>query len=187
MKTDVTSYLIKRVLVFLMLLIATKQNAQAICNAEFVHYSVSNPDSVHFYPTSSNATSWYWSFGDGNTSTDHIPWHYYAAPGTYYVCLTIVDSAGTTCDWCDSVHVGYIPPPCNAEFAHYSISNPDSLHFYPTGSAATSWYWSFGDGTTSNDQYPWHYYSTSGTYYVCLIIVDSAGTTCDWCDSVHVG
>jgi PKD repeat protein len=36
--------------------------------------------------------SWAWDFGDGNTSTLQNPSHTYGSPGTYLVCLTVVDS-----------------------------------------------------------------------------------------------
>ena len=163
-----------------------------VCNAQFSHYSLHNLDSLHFYPTSTAATHYYWSFSDGFTSNLQTPWHYFTAPGTYYVCLTVYDSTSTgtcTATWCDSVHVGQ-PPVCNAHFSHYTIHNPDSLHFYPTGSAATHYYWSFSDGTTSNLQYPWHYFTAPGSYYVCLTVYDSTSSgTCSatWCDSVHIG
>src|SRR5438477_4779516 len=92
------------------LLFAATTMAQPVCNAHFSHYSINNPDSVHFYPTGNNATGshYYWTFGDGTTSTSQYPWHYYVSAGTYYVCLTVTDttSAGFCSDtWCDSVHV----------------------------------------------------------------------------------
>jgi PKD repeat protein len=156
------------------------------CNATFVHYNIGNPDSVHFYPTGPVQTSYYWTFGDGGTSTTFNPWHYYSSPGTYYACLTVADTNGASCTTCDTVTVA-ASTTCNASFSHYTIHNPDSLHFYPTGTPMTSWYWSFGDGTVSHDQYPWHYYSHAGTYYVCLTVADSAGVTCTSCDTVTVG
>ena len=39
------------------------------------------------------------------------------------------------------------------------------------------WIWSFGDGTSSNEKYPSHHYTTQGTYHVYLTIIreDSSG------------
>lgn len=159
----------------------------ATCNASFSHYILNNPDSLHFYPTGSSGTAYYWNFGDGTTSPLQYPWHYYTSPGTYQVCLTVADTSGVTCSKCDTVTVGS-PSACSAAFSHYSLNNPDSLHFYATAtSGIASWYWNFGDGTTSTLQYPWHYFATAGTYYVCLTVVDSNGQTCTSCDNVHVG
>ena len=42
-----------------------------------------------FTDASTGATSWYWDFGDGNTSTEQNPTHTYAEPGTYTVTLLI--------------------------------------------------------------------------------------------------
>ena len=44
----------------------------------------------------STALSWLWDFGDGATSTEPAPVHAYAAPGSYGVTLTVVDSLGGT-------------------------------------------------------------------------------------------
>ena len=158
------------------------------CNAQFVHYTITgvNVDSVHFYPTGPHASSYFWTFGDGSSISFFNPWHYYSSPGVYTACLTVVDSNGASCTVCDTVTV-VASSSCNAQFSHYTIHNPDSLHFYPTGAPSASYYWSFGDGTTSTQQYPWHFYATAGTYYVCLTVADSAGLSCNYCDTVHVG
>jgi hypothetical protein len=60
---------------------------------------------VAFADQSSNASTWNWTFGDGNTSTAQNPSHVYTNAGTYQVCLTI--NAGIACEQtlCDSVSV----------------------------------------------------------------------------------
>src|SRR5437763_1793267 len=118
----------KYFLVLFVLMLSTYVRAQTPCSAEFSYYAISNPDSVHFYPLSTSESFYYWSFGDGTTSTQATPWHYYSSSGTYIVCLYASDS-GNYCNWCDTIVVG--SPPCSAEFSYYAISNPDSLHFYP--------------------------------------------------------
>lgn len=50
---------------------------------------------VTFANTSSGATSYSWSFGDGGSSTDESPVHTYAAEGTYSVTLTASDAGGS--------------------------------------------------------------------------------------------
>lgn len=52
---------------------------------------------VTFNNTSSQGSSYLWSFGDGNTATTPIARHTYAASGTYTVTLTISDGL------CDAV------------------------------------------------------------------------------------
>ena len=58
----------------------------------------------------SGATSYLWDFGDGTTSSQQYPFHQYAIPGQYVVCLTVTGTytntfgVGSTCSdtYCDS-------------------------------------------------------------------------------------
>jgi PKD repeat protein len=53
-----------------------------------------------------NNLQYTWDFGDGNSSTLAYPQHTYAGPGTYYICVTVVDSPLTcTASFCDSIVV----------------------------------------------------------------------------------
>jgi len=42
-------------------------------------------------------------------------------------------------------------------------------------STIINWYWDFGDGINSQEQFPTHTYSTAGTYYVTLDVSDQYG------------
>ncbi len=54
------------------------------------------PVSVQFTDTSSySPTSWFWTFGDGGTSTSQNPSHTYTTVGTYDVTLTATNSGGS--------------------------------------------------------------------------------------------
>lgn len=44
-------------------------------------------EAVEFTNTSQNATNYYWDFGDGNTSEEQNPTHFYSAGGEYTVTL----------------------------------------------------------------------------------------------------
>lgn len=47
------------------------------------------------------------------------------------------------------------------------------------------WLWDFGDGTTSNQQYPQHQYANPGTYTVCLSVGDFFNTCGDtYCETI---
>lgn len=54
------------------------------------------PDSVFFSNNSQNGTQYYWDFGDGSTSTEFEPNHYYENTGTYDVMLVVSDESGCT-------------------------------------------------------------------------------------------
>lgn len=52
----------------------------------------------------SPTTNYFWSFGDGSSSTAQYPTHQYASFGLYNLCLTITDSAtGCSSTHCDSI------------------------------------------------------------------------------------
>ncbi len=50
---------------------------------------------VSFTNNSNNATSYFWDFGDGNTSSEENPVHVYAAEGTYEVTLNATNENGS--------------------------------------------------------------------------------------------
>lgn len=76
----------------------------AQCNAGFVFYpdTVSGDITVVNSSTGTNLT-YFWDFGDGNTSTQAYPTHLYATAGPFYLCLTVDDGAGCNDMYCDSI------------------------------------------------------------------------------------
>ncbi|MBP6185255.1 MAG: PKD domain-containing protein [Saprospiraceae bacterium] len=48
---------------------------------------------------------WYWTFGDGSSSTEVHPTHVYLSSGTYEVCLTVSNVNGSD-TYCRYVHLG---------------------------------------------------------------------------------
>lgn len=50
------------------------------------------PDPVIFNNNSANGNTFFWDFGDGSTSYEINPTHYYNSPGTYTVKLVVSDS-----------------------------------------------------------------------------------------------
>ena len=75
-------------------------------------------DGTASYDPDGTITSYAWTFGDGNTSTEDIPEHTYASPGTYTVTLTVTDDGGLTNTTSQSVTIDeaaltislYVPP-----------------------------------------------------------------------------
>jgi len=123
-----------------------------------------------------NITSWYWDFGDGNSSIDRNPSHTYDA-GTYNVTLTVTDSHNCsdtkteenyiTANQGPTAAFSFIVTDCCVPL--FVVFNDESI---AGGNNITSWYWDFGDGNSSTDQNPSHTYDT-GTYNVALTVTDS--------------
>jgi len=81
------------------------------CCQVIAGFSMANPGNDYawdFTNTSTNATSYSWTFGDGTTSTEESPNHTYAANGQYTVCLTVTGTCGTeptTANNCQSIAI----------------------------------------------------------------------------------
>lgn len=76
------------------------------CHAEFAYTTISG-GLVSFVDSSSgsSATSYLWDFGNWGTSSQLNPYNNFQAPGDYYVCLTITDSASCHSTYCDTITV----------------------------------------------------------------------------------
>ena len=129
----------------------------------------------------------HWSFGDGHVDHTTNPSHTYNQAGTYYVCLTIIDSVHNCSDtYCDSIYIANNAS-CQAAFQSVQDSSGLGIQFTDASSGASNYHWSFGDGTFSIQQHPHHVYLTSGTYLVCLVITNNLNTCSDTtCQTVVV-
>ena len=58
--------------------------------------SCDSTDIFSFTSNDPNTASWFWEFGDGNTSTAQNPAHTYGISGNFNVSLTVVDINGCT-------------------------------------------------------------------------------------------
>jgi gliding motility-associated-like protein len=122
--------------------------------------------------------TYFWDFGDGNTSTATNPMHIYSGTGPFNVTLTATSQNGCVDDtirllntispepqaaflWPANVCLG-----SNAQFTDQSVA---------PGSSVTQWAWDFGDGNTSTIQNPGHIYAAPGTYTVTLNVTSAAG------------
>ncbi len=139
-------------------------------------------DNVVFFNATSNHAETYfiWYFGDGTEGYGPQATHTYAAPGNYQVCVAgwyYNAASGDSC-WaedCAMINVGGGGDPClQLEAGFVWTSGPNGVLFSnaTTGTGfQTTWSWTFGDGSTSNDAQPFHTYNEPGTYEVCLHVI----------------
>lgn len=122
-------------------------------------------------------TSWFWEFGDGNTSTNsNNTSHQYDNAGLYDVKMTVANIIGCADSAFQTVLVDTLPVadfsyeiPCEGLqtcFYDESLSNADTLE---------AWVWNFGDGSISFLQNPCHIFSDTGTYIISLIVTNTDG------------
>lgn len=162
------------------------------CDASF-YYLDTVSGQTYFLPNNYDQNlSYFWDFGDGNTSNNPYPTHIYSAPGTYTACLTVWDPAsGGQCSdtVCQTVVVTNNNISCEANFYLFQDSTNANVYYIWDLSSGNnlSYTWDFGDGTVSNQQYPTHTYNTQGVFTICLTITDNSGNCSDqYCQTIEV-
>jgi len=118
-------------------------------------------------------TSYYWIFGDGNTSTGTNVTHSYAA-GTYTVKLVATNGS---CHDTATTSITVNPTP-TANFSGDTVSScriPVTTNFTNLSSGGTTYAWTFGDGGSSTATNPSHTYTGFANYTVKLHVTNSYG------------
>lgn len=126
-----------------------------------------------------------WDFGDGTqkTTTGPITAHDYQTAGTFSVTLVVTDDVGRTAVANGTVTIGTDSPTADFTFSQLPPAAAHSMQFNSSGSSAisgrtiASYFWDFGDGTSSTLASPSHTYSGAASYNVTLTVTDSAGKT----------
>lgn len=136
-------------------------------------------------------TFFYWNFGDGSPVVQDVnPSHTYNQPGVYTVCIYLFNQNVQCYDTiCKSITVGNTNTNCVASFI-YTV-NGSMVTFNNTstpGFNTTSYFWTFGDSTTSTDKNPTHTFANPGTYQVCLTMISgSSNCTNSVCHTIVIG
>jgi PKD repeat protein len=141
----------------------------------------------YFFSNPTQGASIVWDFGDSTFGSGSFASHQYAAAGTYMVCMNVLDSAqNVICTSCMPLHVSSSSPNCTSYYLATTLGLTgyfiDLSNFDPSSS---TYYWSFGDNTSSTSRFPSHTYSTPGTYNACLT-VSGSGCTDQYCSTVTV-
>lgn len=120
--------------------------------------------------------TYFWDFGDGNTSPQTNPTYIYQNPGTYTVTLVVTNTSG--CDDTITAPVTVTAIPVAAFSADTAcVGSPTTFTDNSTGSPG-SWFWDFGDGNTSTTgPVTTHTYANAGTYLASVIVSGGSGCT----------
>ena len=142
------------------------------------------PHTTYLYDTSTNLTpgadTYYWMFGDGNTSTSQYLYYTWNITGTYSVNHSF--SNGLSTSWMNkSAYVTVGSPEVTPVASFYGgpqLGAPPMLVYFTDVSThtPTSWNWSFGDGLYGITQNPSHWYNSSGFFTVNLTATNGAGS-----------
>lgn len=152
---------------------------------------------------------------DNSDSTRVYPWGYLAVrymfekhpadvtnmlnhfrAGDFQGAYAVYNSIGTAYDadfdsWLTSCAAGacYAEGPTalfDASVNGATVSLSDKSVETASSDRITSWHWTFGDGTSSDQQNPTHTYAAAGTYTVALTATDSSGKSASTPASVTV-
>lgn len=138
--------------------------------------------------------SYFWDFNialdgpdnDGITDNDIDsivlrPSHMYLDHGFYNAKITVMDDEGNIVSDTVNIMVFDLAPDAqftwapNGQFEGSPVQFSDLSFSYPDD--IVTWYWIFGDGSTSTAQHPTHTYLDNGNYSVRLSVIDDDGST----------
>jgi len=146
-------------------------------------------ESVQFTDNSSAydmPISWFWQFGDSNTSTLQNPAHTYSQQGTYPVNLTVTDSDGSVVSFVQNIVVQDTVPENLVIIANPASPVIEGTNVSFTGFATAydmplTYEWDFdaSNGITidATGQVVGNLYAQQGTYTITLTARDNDGST----------
>lgn len=152
--------------------------AQVVANFSADTTKGCTPVTVQFFDASTGpVSSYYWTFGNGNTSTKKDPSAIFYKPGVYTVTLKVTDASGNSDTKTKTSYIEVFELP-KADFAPLKTSGcvPLSVPFNNKSTKGSGDIdvvtWDFGDGNTLISNAGFHQYKHEGTYSVSLLVVD---------------
>lgn len=124
--------------------------------------STNGPDSV---------ISYYWSFGDGQTSAVAAPTHVYTSQGYYTVSLVTTGISGCrdTSTMVNAIRAGSKPAAAFTAGSRIGCAQTGINFIDMSTGGATQWQWDFGDNSQAVEQNPKHTFTDTGFLSVQLI------------------
>ena len=133
-------------------------------------------DATDSYDLDGEIDFYYWNFDDGRTSNQMVKEHTYTDSGIFDVSLKLTDNLNVISTTYYTIEVINSLP--NVIFTIAPGSGNTLTPFEFTDSSTDSdgeieeWLWNFGDGTSSNEINPTHYFSFPGYYNITLRLTD---------------
>lgn len=145
------------------------------CNGQRFIFTAERPQNP---PTS---FTYFWEFGNGDTSSARVKQIFYSSSGVYDVNLYLTD-ATTGCVSKITEVIDIEKERLNADFDADSLASdcpPLFVQFKNTstsiGRQISKFYWEFGDGSTSVEENPSKLYLSAGKFTVKLFVTDEWG------------
>ncbi len=133
--------------------------------ADFDYNVLTCDSNVNFINRSGNAVSYFWEFGDDETSQQISPSHSYSLSG--YVPVRLTAASIHECESELEKNIFFITKKI-AAFDASLDSCSGYFNFFNVTDNSAIYYWDFGDGTFSGEKNPIHKYQKDGEHNVLL-------------------
>ncbi len=131
---------------------------------------------VSFNNLANSATGYTWNFGNGNTSTDQNPAHWFRRSGSFEVEMIARNSNGCPNDTARSLIEVFPKPLADFSFDKPNIcGTPIDVAFTNNSVGNIDNTWTFGDGRSSEETNPIHEYMDIGPKDIQLIVATEFG------------
>lgn len=139
-------------------------------------YINSAPFTLDFIDNTQNAFSIFYDFGDGTTSSEPNPSHFYEEPGNYTVTQVVMGACGTD-TYQQNISLAAIP---TATFTSSDTTGCTELSIDFTNASVgvqtyVEWHFPGGSPDTSYNHNPTVVYENPGNYNVILIVGNESG------------
>lgn len=139
--------------------------------------TVNTQDYVYFtsHVQGPDISSYFWDFGDGQTSNGTNPSHQYQLPGKYTVSLKVTNPFGEdTAVKTDYISVRGLIPSFISIPSGWAVVNTPVTFIDTSKGSPVQWHWNFGDGTLENSptNMTTHTYQDIGTFTVNLTVTN---------------
>lgn len=125
--------------------------------------------------SSSDVTSWYWSFGDGGVTNLSNPTHLFIESGNFDVSLIVSNHYGCQDTMIRNDLINISGPTGEFSISDTLVCQDASVSFFPAVYNTDVYFWDFGDGNFSQDSFPIHSFQDSGIFTPSLVIENNSG------------
>jgi gliding motility-associated-like protein len=139
-----------------------------------------NPLTVNFSAQTQNTTSFVWDFSDGNTVSGNgsTITHEYTSAGEFIPKIILSDAAGCNVPIIGDDTIKVYQVTTGLTMSNNRICKAGNVQFNSTvisNDLITNYNWDFGDGATSDEISPLHFYKQPGIYSVQLTALTQNG------------
>jgi PKD repeat protein len=153
-------------------------NTRKGCQGLSIQFKLDNPDVKANY---------LWNFGDGFFSNEPNPTHSFNKTGLFDVSISVTSSANGKISSNTIANMVEIEAAPNANFEIIkSEKTAGSIDFTNSSQEALTYDWDFGDGKSSKETNPEHFYKEKGEFIVKLVASNKGGCSDSFTKKIYI-